>query len=394
MSKSGTAAGKTPLRRYAVVGVLMVIFSLSSGCDDDNWRSEKIQPPEAGSRVRIQVEVVKVRHGDVYSPIRATGTVVADIEARVSAKVSGRIEVVAVDEGDRLSEGRLIARLEQRDFELACKSALAQRDMVKASAREATLNLTNVTREKLRIENLYQRKVVSQQSYDDAVTAYRMALARVDVLEAQSKAAIAGLELAGRRLEDSRVTAPFSGYVTEKYVNEGECISPGMPIVTIMNIDQVKAEVKVPEMELTRVALGIPVDMEIDALEDHRFEGQISAINARVDPINRNFTVKIKIPNPQHLIKSGMFARITIKTDIIRDVPVVPERALVADAQGGNAVFMLENGKARRRSVIVGARGEGIVQIKEGLARGETILVSGNYGLTDGSEVDAREVGY
>jgi len=394
MSKSGTAAGKTPLRRYAVVGVLMVIFSLSSGCDDDNWRSEKIQPPEAGSRVRIQVEVVKVRHGDVYSPIRATGTVVADIEARVSAKVSGRIEVVAVDEGDRLSEGGLIARLEQRDFELAYKSALAQRDMVKASAREATLNLTNVTREKLRIENLYQRKVVSQQSYDDAVTAYRMALARVDVLEAQSKAAIADLELAGRRLEDSRVTAPFSGYVTEKYVNEGEFISPGMPIVTIMNIDQVKAEVKVPEMELTRVALGIPVDMEIDALEDHRFEGKISAINARVDPINRNFTVKIKIPNPKHLIKSGMFARITIKTDIMRDVPVVPDRALVTDAQGGNAVFMLENGKARRKSVTVGARGEGIVQIKEGLARGETILVSGNYGLTDGSEVDAREVGY
>ena len=372
----------------------MVLFALSSGCDDDNWRSEKIQPPEAGSRVRIQVEVVEVRHGDVYSPIRATGTVVADIEAKVSAKVSGRIEVVAVDEGDRMSEGGLIARLEQRDFELTYKSALAQRDMVKASAREATLNLTNVTREKLRIENLYQRKVVSQQSYDDAVTAYRMALARVDVLEAQSKAAIADLELARRRLEDSRVTAPFSGYVTEKYVNEGEFISPGMPIVTIMNIDQVKAEVKVPEMELTRVALGIPVDLEIDALEDHRFEGQISAINARVDPINRNFTVKIKIPNPKHLIKSGMFARITIKTDIIRDVPVVPERALVADAQGGNAVFMLENGKARCRSVIVGARGEGIVQIKEGLARGETILVSGNYGLTDGSEVDAREVRY
>lgn len=372
----------------------MILLALSSGCDDENWRSEKIQPPEAGSRVRIQMEVVDVRRGDVYSPIRATGTVVPDIEAKVSAKVSGRIEVVAVDEGDRLSEGQLIARLEQRDFELAYKNALAQRDMVKASARESTLNLTNVTREKLRIENLYQRKVVSQQSYDDAVPAYRMALARVDVLEAQSKAAIADLELARHRLEDSRVTAPFSGYVPEKYVNEGECISPGMPIVTIMNIDQVKAEVKAPEMELTRVALGIPVDLEIDAPEDHRFEGKISAINARVDPISRNFTVKIKIPNPKHLIKSGMFARITIKTDIIRDVPVVPERALVVDAQGGNAVFMLENGKARRRSVTVGVRGEGIVQIKEGLARGETILVSGNYGLTDGSEVDAREVGY
>ncbi len=370
------------------------LFALSIGCDNDSWNSEKIQPPPPGSRVRIQVEAVTVHRGDVYAPILATGTLCPFMESKISAKVSGRIERIFVDEGDKVEEGQVLAHLEQRDFELARKSALAQRDMIRATAKEAELNLKNMTREKERMESLYKSKVVSEKAYDDAATAFSMAQARSDGLEAQFKAAEADLELAERRLQDSRIRAPFPGFIAERFANEGEIVSTGTPFFLVMNIDTVKAEVRIPEIELTRVFLGIPVDVELDALPGRRFEGTVSAINPSIDPVNRNFTIKIDIPNKGQVIKSGMFARITVKTDISRNVPIVPEKALVTDSAGKDAVFVLEGATAILKPVTTGASGKGVVEIRQGIAEGEKVLVTGNYGLADRSEVEARVVGY
>ena len=375
--------------------IILAAIIIWTGCDSGDWNSEKIQPPAAGSRVKVNVEVVTVRDGNIYAPIRATGTILPQRESKIGTKLSGRIEAITVDEGDAVKVDRIVVELEKRDFELAYKNTVAQREMARASIKEAKLHLKNITREKDRIESLYRQKVVSQQKYDDTTTAYSMAVVKLDVLNAQLKAAEANLELAAQRLKDSTIRSPLSGYIVEKYFNEGEFISPGMPVLWIMDIDRVKVEIRVPEVELTRVKIGIPVDVELDALPDRRFEGAISAVNARVDPVSRNFTAEIDIPNTDQLISAGMFARITIKTNTIENVIIVPQKAIVADERGRDAVFVLaDDGRAILRFVTTGAVGLGMVEIRRGLAAGEQVLVSGNYGLTDNSEVNARSVEY
>lgn len=380
--------------RYIVIFVFLVtaLFS-AAGCGNDN-NTGRVQPPPPGEQVRVRVDVVSVRTGEMYDPVRATGTVTPVRESRIGAKVSGRILNVTVDEGDGVSQGQVLAVLEQEDFRLARVSAAARLAAGRASLDEAKLNLVHAAREKERMERLYVRQVISRQNYDDVITAHAMALARVEALAAQVTVAEAGLEIAERDLADASIVTPFSGYVARKMTNQGEIIAPGTPLFWIVDINRVRAEVKIPEAGLGRIAVGIPVAVEFDGLPRRTFQGAISEINATIDPVSRNFTVKIDIPNEGHHIRAGMFARVTIKTDTVADVIVVPERALVTDGDGKPALFVLDGNRARLRRILKGMRAGGLVAIEDGLALNERVLVSGNFGLADDTEVVARLVDY
>ncbi|MDD5476003.1 MAG: efflux RND transporter periplasmic adaptor subunit [Syntrophales bacterium] len=373
--------------------ILAASISLT-GCGNDNGTSGRIQPPPPGEQIRVRVDVVSVRTGDIFAPIRATGTVAPFRESRVGAKVSGRLLSMDIVEGDYVSEGQALVELENDEYRLARESAEAQLVLGRASMQEASLNLEYVTREKRRFESLYERQVISRQKYDEILTAHSMGIARVEALEAQVRAAEASLQLAERHLNDTVIRAPFSGYVANKLANQGEVVSAGTPLLRIIDISRVRTEVRIPESDLRRIALGIPVALDFDALPGRTFKGEISEINAAIDPVSRNFTVKIDIPNEENMVKAGMFARITIKTDTKTDVIVVPERALVTDGDGKPAVFVLEEERARFRRVVTGMQEGGFVTIEEGLDLDERVLISGNFGLADDTPVTARLVDY
>jgi len=376
------------------VACLFLIIALLAGCDNEDWNSEKIQPPKEGSGVKIGVSAVEVHRGDLYIPIIATGTIRPRYESRVGSKIGGRIEGIAVDEGDYVRDGEEIARLDQSDILLSRRRAMAELKMAKASLKEANLNVANLTKEKKRLTSLYERKVVSEKRYDDITTAFSMAVAKVDLASAQMEGARANIALASQKLKDSVVTTPFSGIVVKRYVNEGEIIAPGTPLVWIMNIARVKAEVEIPEVKMLQLRKGILADVLLDALPDYRFQGKISRINARIDPVNRNFRVEIDIPNGKQLIKPGMFARITLKTDVRNDVVVIPQKALVTDSEGRDAVFILKDESVISRPVTIGAFNANMAEIKKGLDVGEKVIITGNYGLEEDTEVIAKIVTY
>ncbi|HET57980.1 MAG TPA: efflux RND transporter periplasmic adaptor subunit, partial [Deltaproteobacteria bacterium] len=340
------------------------------------------------------VDVVTVRRGDLFAPVRATGTVTPIRESRVGAKVAGRLQSMNFVEGNFVKEGRVLAEIEHNEFQLARNSAEAQLAMARASLQEAELNLEHIAVEKGRIEKLYKKNAVSKQKYDELSSTHAMALARVESLKAQIRSAKANLKLAERQLADTVIRAPFSGYVTKKMSNRGEVIAAGTPLYWIMDFDRVRTEVKIPETDLQRIDSGMPVSVEFDALPGDTFEGTVSEINTAIDPVSRNATVKIIIPNGKHRIWAGMFARVTIKTDVTTDVILVPERALVTDGKGVPAVFVFEDGRARLKRVVPGIRAGGLAEIREGLTGGEQVLVSGNFGLTDGAEVTPQSVEY
>jgi len=276
---------------------IFIIIAVFSGCDDEDWNSKKILPPPGTkARVKIQVNVVKVRRGGIYSPIMATGTILPQEESRVGAKISGRIEKIFVYEGDEFEKGDILVRLDQKDFLIVEKRAKAELAVAKASLREADLNLGNLSREKERLARLYERKVISQQKYDDINTSCRMAAARVDLTAARLLEAEANLSMAKQQLGDSVIRAPFSGIVVKKFSNEAEIVSsvmPSRPILWLMKIDRVKVEVEIPDVKMMVVKKGTPVDVKIDALPGKLFRGKVSRVNAMVDPISRNFKVEI-----------------------------------------------------------------------------------------------------
>jgi len=142
------------------------------------------------------------------------------------------------------------------------------------------------------------------------------------------------------------------------------------------------------------VRKGTPVDVKIDALPGKLFGGNVSRVNAMVDPISRNFKVEIDIPNSKHIVKPGMFARITVKTDVVKDTIIVPQKALVVDDAGNDAVFVLDDNEAVIKRVTVGVSNANMVEIRDGLKDGERVIVTGNYGLEEGTKVSPTVVTY
>jgi len=143
------------------------------------------------------------------------------------------------------------------------------------------------------------------------------------------------------------------------------------------------------------VGKGTPVDVKIDALPGKLFEGNVSRVNAMVDPISRNFKVETDIPNSEHMVKPGMFARITVKTDVVKGTIIVPQKALVVDDAGNDAVLVLnDNNEAVIKKVTVGVSNANMVEIRDGLKDGEKVIVTGNYGLEEGTGVNPTVVTY
>ena len=373
---------------------LLLHITLLVGCDNENWNSEKIPPPEEISEGTIRVSAVEVRRGDLYIPIIATGTILPQYESKLGSKIAGRIERITVDEGDYVRGDEEIVRFDQSDIILSRRMAVTELEMANASLKEAEINVANLRKEKERLTSLYERAVISEKRYDDINASFSMAVAKVDFASAQIERAKASIALTSQQLKDSVVKSPFSGIVVKKYVNEGEVVSPGTPLVWIMNIARVIAEVGVSEVNITQLRKGIAADVLLDALPDYLFQGTISRINTRIDPVNRNFTVEIDIPNDKRLIKPGMFARVTVKTDIHKDVVLVPRKALVTDSEGRDAVFVLKGERVVSRPVVIGAFDSAMAEIKQGLHAQETVIVSGNYGLEQDTKVTATIVSY
>jgi len=396
------------------------------GCNSSSQQSETddVQKTDA---VRVTpVKTVAAHVGRMVNTITTTGTVFAIREARISPKVSGRIAAILVKEGDLVDANQELVRLEQQDFLLAqhradaalgiAKAALQQllagarkEDIQQAQAAlsQAQAALEEAQSEYERAQSLYDDKVASQQMFDAAKARYtiaeqsvRMAAENlkkaqagptaqdIQLAKARIREAEVGLEIAEQQLQDSALLSPFAGIVADKAVNEGEMVSPLSPltILHIVAIDTVKIECAIPEREMSRVQIGSEATIEADAYPGERFPGQISVISPVVNPASRTFTATIEIPNADHRLKPGMFARVQIVTDVHENVIVIP-RAALTFADGKDVVFVAREATAAVRQVTPGLRDDQFVEIVQGLQAGENVIIEGNYGLTDGAKV-------
>jgi RND family efflux transporter MFP subunit len=374
-------------KRSIFIWIVLGLALLMCGCQNSD-SEEKITPTGIKVVEPPTVKVVTVKRGDISVPLVATGTIFPEYESKIGPKISGTIEIVYVDEGDTVQKGQLLVQLDQKNLLIAVRQGQAAVRVAEAQLKEAEVKGENLKKEKERLANLLKKNVISQQKYDDIDTAYSMAVIGMEVIRAQILSSRENLAMAEQNLSDTVIIAPFSGLIVKRFINQGEFVStmPPSPLFLMMNIDKVKTEIGLPEIHIAHIHLGNPVDVTVDTYPDSIFKGTVSTINPMVDPVSRAFTVKVEIPNKDHRLKPGMFARVKIYLAIHKGALIVPFKS-VMKREGMAVVFVIEGTTVRLRTVTAGITNEREIEVIDGLQEGEEVVIEGHYGMADKTTV-------
>lgn len=306
----------------------------------------------------IPVEVAAPTRGDIYSTYTGTAPIEAFAEATVVAKVAGEVRELHAEEGDRVAEGQLLAKLDG--------------DRLRLELRQSEANLQKLRRDFERNSDLREKGLLSAGDFDR--------------IQYEMEALEASYNLARLELAYTEIRAPIDGVVSERFVKLGNTIDVNASVFRITSLEPLVSYLHVPEREYRRVAPGMPALLEVDALLGHRYEGVVARISPVVDPDTGTFKVTVEVSDPEERLKPGMFARIAIVSDMRANAMQVP-RAAIVDDDGADSVFVIEDNTARRRSVSTGFTSNGRVEILGGLADDDRVVVVGQTGLREGTRV-------
>lgn len=314
-------------------------------------------PPGMGGGMPTPVVSVEVREQQLARELTALGTSRANEAVEVTSKASNLVTAVRFRDGQRVQRGQVLVELD---------SAQARADLAAAQAA-----LTESTSQYERSKELLPTQALSKSQFDQ--------------IEATRKADEARVAAARAKLEDTVIRAPFSGRVGLRRISVGSLISPGTVITTLDDSSVIKVDFAVPEVNLSQLRDGLALTATTNAYPGRKFSGRVSSVDSRVDPVSRSVLVRAEVPNPEGLLKPGMFLNVEMVRDQ-RSALVVPEEALVPE-QDRQYVFVVDAGKAQRREVRIGARRPGSVEILAGLERGERVIVEGTVKVREGGAV-------
>ncbi len=348
------------------------VMSALGGCGPNGAETTPKEPV-------ISVMATKVQRGNVSAYIYTTGTIFPHQEAMINPKISGRIEKLYVDEGDRVTKGEPLAELEQERLQILVKEA-------EASLQEAQAHLKNIEATWQRNQRLFKEGVVDSQRFDDIATEKDLAKARV-------QRAQAALEKMQKDLRDSVIRAPFDGFIVEKLMNQGEMATarPPSSIFHLVDTSRVKIECGITEEKKTSVSIGKKAVIVLDAYPGEAFTGNVTTVNPKVDIDSRTFKIKIEIPNHDFRLEAGMFARIRIIERESKDTLFIPQRVIIEQGQT-KKVFVVEDGRAKETTITTGIIDHPIVEVTGGLKQGDVIVTEGFYALKNGIKVVVKQL--
>ncbi|MGH7413097.1 MAG: efflux RND transporter periplasmic adaptor subunit [Candidatus Rokuibacteriota bacterium] len=356
----------------------------------------------------VQTAVARAAgHGPAAgSVLDASGYVTARRQATVSAKITGKVAEVLIEEGMRVREGAVLARLDDTEARARVDLARAQLAAARAELAEVRAQLQQAERDHARQQELYDRQLVSPQSLDAALAQRDTLRARLGSSERQIQVAEQSLAVARVELDNTVIRAPFSGVVVAKSAQPGEMISPisagggftRTGIGTIVDMDSLEIQVDVNESYINRVTPGQPVEATLNAYPEWRIPGEVIAIIPTADRSKATVKVRIAIKQKDPRIVPDMGARVGFlearpaggaPAPVVSGV-LVPAEAVRTD--GSDAiVFVFANGKAERRSVTLGPDTSGQRRVLSGLRDGERVVLSPPTTLENGQSVKLAE---
>ncbi|OYT70342.1 MAG: hypothetical protein CFK52_11415 [Chloracidobacterium sp. CP2_5A] len=389
----------------------MALLALcASGC---SRHKETVSAAAPAPPPAIEVKTTTAAKRLIRKSIETVGSLVPDEQVVVAGQVGGEITELTVDVGSAVKAGQVIARISPKEYELKlqqAEAALAQaramlgeagrRDPIDIDAapmaRQARAALDDARAQMERAERLVASGDLPRQRWDTAEANYRAAEARYQAARDETVMRIGVVEqrqaevrLARKKLEDSAVRAPISGFVSVRHKSRGDFINEqggNRDIVTIVRLDPIRVQANVAEIGVSYVKEGMPTRFTTDAYPGRDFPARVTRISPVLNQQARLLMVEAVAPNPQGLLKPGMFARVYV--DIASDVPAVfvPLSAVVSVA-GVEKVFVAADGKAVERRVRLGKRDGADVEITEGLKAGEKVITDNLDRLTDGMPI-------
>lgn len=338
--------------------VTLGLFGLLLGCGQETPRQTETarRAPDA-----VPVETALVRAGSVRARISAHGTLAARRESHIGAEVSGRIEEVLVQVGDRVEPGDPLFLIDAEPFELAYAQAEAGLDLAEAERRQGQAELA-------RAEELRERDVLAEQALERLRT-------QLLVAEARERQALQLRDIAARNLANTVARAPFAGSVSERRADEGTVATtqPQTVVVVLQETTTLEARVPVPEARMGRIQRGDPAELYVESLPD-AVPARVEAISDSIDEATRTFLVRMRVPNPDHTLLAGAFVRAEIVASPRSDVLVIPRDAIRSEA-GEARVFVVRDGRAEPIDVVLGHVAEEDAEVLRGLDAGEQVIV-------------------
>jgi RND family efflux transporter MFP subunit len=357
-----------------------LLFAGVSGCS--NARVPDAAPPEAVNGVSLIV----AHKTKLPDSLEAVGTVRATQTSQVSSRVMGNLLEVRAQEGDRVQSGQVLAVLDDAQPRAGVDQATAAVNAAEkeVSAADSDLALSESTQK--RYQQLYEKKSLSPQEFDEINSRRQSAEARRDMARAQLAQANAGLAQSKTVLGYTQVLAPFAGVVTEKKAEAGALASPGMPLFTLEKTGGYRLEVTVDETDVRLVHLGQTAAVSVDSLGNASISGRVAQIVPAADAASRSVLVKIDLPSDAR-VRSGLFGRARFARGE-RDALVIPRSAIVDRGQL-QAVYVVDaNRMIGLRYITLGQSPGNQVEVLSGLQDGEKLIAT-----PGGRELAGKQLG-
>jgi membrane fusion protein (multidrug efflux system) len=319
------------------------------------------QDPSTSAEFAAEVVTTRLARGEIGQQISAPGSVVARRQSRIGTEVIGRIQRVYVSEGDRVEAGAPLFQIDPEAYEVALRQAEAGLDVARAQRAQLEADLA-------RARELQRRKVVAEQEIERLAT--QLAVARAE--ERRAEEAVA---LARHNLARTLVPAPYAGSIAARLEDEGTTalVQPQTIVVILQETAELEAQAAIAESQLTLVRVGDRAFVHVEGLAKP-IETKVSAVSDTIDPATRTYMVKMPVPNPEQVLKAGVFAHVVIVSEPRSGALLAPREAIRSE-DGRTRLLVVENGQAKAVPVKVGAVSEDVVEILDGAAEGDEIIV-------------------
>jgi RND family efflux transporter MFP subunit len=351
------------------LALVIAVGAATVGCTGTAPAATEAPPPPVHAAI-IEPEAV--------TPISvATAEILANRQSHMRSETAGRVVDVLVEAGDRVEEGQVLLRLDVGRSASATQAA-------NAAVAQSEARLTQAERELGRTKKLVKTGGLPEQRLDDAQDAVRLASAARDAARAEAR-------LARRGLTDAVVRAPFAATVVERTVELGEYLVPGSPLLTLADTSLLKARVLLDPREAIDVTVDSEATIFVHARPGEVFSGKVVRVGDVIDPRTRRLPVEIELDDPGGRLRPGLVARFSVVTGEPEMVMRVPLDG-VFERFGSQHVYVIEDGIAWRRVIVLGLVRAGFAEVAGGIEPGETVVVKGVTRVVDGSKVQVVPV--
>ena len=360
---------KVMITAIAIIIILLFAFKTFAA-------SKTSQDVQADNTIAVEVQQAKMTN-DIAGPTYKANLEAAE-EATISSNVSGLVKQVLFEDGDKVSQGQVIAYLDDKNLQNQLQSA--QIDLSKLQLDlDAAKNTFDIAKE------LYANGACSRISFEDAERAYQTVQANVELKRIS-------IQDINNSLNDYAVKSPISGEIGEKGISLGQFVNPGTVIAKVKNNTTIVARIQLMQDDLNKVMTGQQVKLKLSRDEETSYQGTVKTIAASADSQTRVFDCLIEIDNRSGALNSGTFGYIEIPDNTGKQVLVVP-MAAVTGSEGDYSVFTLENSKAHKVSVSIEEIENNMAVVTAGIQKGDDIIVTNLNSLQDGDIVKVSEGG-